>query len=88
MSTPVIYQVKAEQVGTSDISFFLTSAIAKQFKGDYSIVNESTMDRLIPGYKGKRKIRSYAVEHGGQTHSLHFDITDASLAQSINWSGH
>jgi hypothetical protein len=88
MSSPTIYQVKAEQVGTSDISFFLTSAIARQFQGEHSIVNESTMDRLIPGFKGKRKIRSYAVEHGGRTHSLHFDITEASVAQAVNWSGH
>jgi hypothetical protein len=88
MATPTIYQVKAEQVGTTDISLFLTSAISKQFNGEFAIVNESTMDRLIPGFKGKRKIRSYAVEAGGTTHSLHFDITDASVAQAVNWTGH
>jgi len=88
MSFPIIYQVKAEQVGTTDISHFLTSAISKQFNGSYEIVNESTMDRLVPGFQGKRKIRSYAVEASGTTHSLHFDITDASLAQAVNWTGH
>jgi hypothetical protein len=87
MSTPNIFQVKPEQVGTSDVNFFLLQAIAREFGDNYSIVNENTMDRLVPYAKGKRKIRSYAVEARGTTHSLFFDITDVSDAQSINWAG-
>jgi hypothetical protein len=88
MSTPNVFRVTPEQVGTTDVKQFLLTAIAKEFGNDYSIVNESTMDRLMPYATGKRKIVSYAVEARGTTHSLHFDITEVSAAQSINWTGH
>jgi hypothetical protein len=84
---PTIFQVKPEQVGSTDINQFLLSAIAREFGDNYSIVTEQTTDRIVPYVKGLRKIKSYAVEARGVTHSLFFDITEVSSANAINWGG-
>jgi hypothetical protein len=85
---PTIYQVKPEQVGGQDIMQFLRQQISYNFNGSYEIVNEQTLNRIIPGFKTSRRIVSFLVEAGGQTHSIFFDTTDASAASNINWLGH
>ena len=85
---PTIYQVKPEQVGGQDIMQFLRTQISKNFNGAYEIVNESTMNRIVPGFKTPRRIVSFLVEAGGQSHSIFFDTTDCSAATNINWLGH
>ena len=81
---PVIYHVRPEQVGQNDINYFLQQAIAKQFEGqDYCIVNEQTLDRMnrnIPGTL--RKIKGYAIDVNGVSHTLYFDITDVSTVNN------
>jgi hypothetical protein len=87
-NSPTIYQVKPEQVGGMDIMQFLRQQISKNFNGAYEIVNEQTMNRIVPGFKTPRRIVSFLVEAGGQSHSIFFDTTDCSAASSINWLGH
>lgn len=88
--TPVVYHVKPEQVGQSDINYFLQQAISKQFDGqNYSIVAEQTLDRLDRNRPGTlRRIKSYAIEVGGITHSLYFDITDVAIlnTKTAGWA--
>jgi hypothetical protein len=86
---PTIFQVKPEQVGSTDISQFLLNALAAEFGSNYEIVNEQTVDRIIPSHKGLRKIKSYLVNARGGSHSLHFDITEVSAANAnaVNWLG-
>jgi hypothetical protein len=85
---PTIYQVKPEQVGGQDIMQFLRQQISRNFNGAYEIVNESTMNRIVPYSKTPRRIVSFLVEAGGQSHSIFFDTTDCSAASTINWIGH
>jgi hypothetical protein len=85
---PNIYQVKPEQVGGKDIMQFLREQIAHNFNGNYEIVNEQTMTRLVHYSKTPRRIVSFLVEAGGQSHSIFFDTTDCSAAMNINWLGH
>jgi len=87
-NSPTIYQVKPEQVGGMDIMQFLRQQISKNFNGAYEIVNEQTMNRIVPGFKTPRRIVSFLVEAGGQSHSIFFDTTDCSAASNINWLGH
>jgi hypothetical protein len=84
---PNVFIVKPEQVGQSDVSQFLLSAIAREFGNDYSIVAEQTVDKITHYSKTPRKIRSYAVQARGETHNLFFDVTDVSSANTINWAG-
>ena len=86
--TPTIYQVKPEQVGGQDIMQFLRQQISHNFNGNYEIVNEQTMNRIVLGYKTPRRIVSFLVEAGGQSHSIFFDTTECSAASNINWLGH
>lgn len=86
--TPNIYQVKPEQVGGKDIMQFLREQIARNFNGAYEIVNEQTMTRLVHYSKTPRRIVSFLVEAGGQSHSIFFDTTDCSAAMNVNWLGH
>jgi hypothetical protein len=88
MAEPTIFQVKPEQVGGKDIMDFLRQQIAHQFSNNYEIVNEQTMNRLVSYSKTPRRIVSFLVEAGGQSHSLFFDTTDCSAATNINWLGH
>jgi hypothetical protein len=67
---------------------FLRQQIAHQFSNNYEIVNEQTMNRLVSYSKTPRRIVSFLVEAGGQSHSLFFDTTDVSAASNINWLGH
>ena len=85
---PTIYQVKPEQVGGQDIMQFLRQQISYNFNGSYEIVNEQTLNRIVPGFKTPRRIVSFLVEAGGQSHSIFFDTTDCSAASNINWLGH
>jgi hypothetical protein len=85
---PQIYQVKPEQVGGMDIMQFLRQQISHNFNGAYEIVNEQTLNRLVPGFKTPRRIVSFLVEAGGQSHSIFFDTTECSAASNINWLGH
>lgn len=89
MNQPNVFIVKAEQVGSTDVTQFLYSALAGQFGNNYEIVNESSIDRMVPYIKGIRKIRSFAIKSNGQNHSIHFDITEVSAANtsSQNWLG-
>jgi len=88
MAEPQIFQVKPEQVGGQDIMQFLRGQIARQFNNNYEIVNESTVNRLISGFKTPRRIVAFLVEAGGGQHSIFFDTTDCSAATNINWLGH
>jgi hypothetical protein len=89
MSQPTVYLVKAEQVGSDDINLFLYAALSKQFGDSLEVVNESTSDRLLPGRKGMRKVKSYGIKARGENHSVHFDVTEVSAANisSQNWLG-
>jgi len=86
---PNTFIVAAEQVTGGDVAQFLYSALAGQFNNNYEIVNESTLDRIVPYAKGTRKIRSFGIKANGVNHSLHFDITEVSSANmaSQNWLG-
>lgn len=86
--TPNIYQVKPEQVGGEDIMQFLRTQISRNFNGNYEIVNEQTMNRIVPGFQKPRRIVSFLVEANGQQHSIFFDTTECSAATNINWLGH
>jgi hypothetical protein len=88
MAEPQIFQVKPEQVGGQDIMQFLRQQIARQFNNNYEIVNESTVNRLVSGFKTPRRIVAFLVEAGGQSHSIFFDTTDCSAATNVNWLGH
>jgi hypothetical protein len=88
MAEPTIFQVKPEQVGGKDIMDFLRQQIAHQFSNNYEIVNEQTMNRIVSYSKTPRRIVSFLVEAGGQSHSLFFDTTECSAASNINWLGH
>jgi hypothetical protein len=85
---PQVYQVKPEQVGGQDIMQFLRQQISKNFNGNFEIVNEQTMNRIVPYSKTPRRIVAFLVEAGGQQHSIFFDTTDVSAASTINWIGH
>lgn len=85
--TPTLYQVKPEQVGGMDIMQFLRQQISRNFNGAYEIVNEQTMNRIVPGFKTPRRIVSFLVEAGGQSHSIFFDTTDCSAMGNVNWLG-
>jgi len=86
---PNTFIIAANQVTGGDVAQFLYSALASQFKGGYEIVNESTLDRIVPYAQGTRKIRSIGLKANGQNHSIHFDITEVSSANmsSQNWLG-
>jgi hypothetical protein len=86
---PNTFIVEASKVGSNDVVQFLYSALAAQFNNNFEVVNESTLDRLVPYAQGLRKIRSYGIKAGGQNHSIHFDITEVSAANvaSQNWLG-
>ena len=88
MAEPQIFQVKPEQVGGQDIMQFLRQQIARQFNNNYEIVNESTVNRLVSGFKTPRRIVAFLVEAGGGQHSIFFDTTDCSAATNVNWLGH
>lgn len=85
---PTIYTVKPEQVGGKDIMQFLRQQISNNFNGSYEIVNEQTLNKIIPGHKTPRRIVAFLVEAGGGTHSIFFDTTECSAATNINWLGH
>jgi hypothetical protein len=87
MAEPTIYQIKPEQVGGQDVMQFLRQQIAHNFNNSYEIVNEQTMDKIVSYSKTPRRIVSFLVEAGGQTHSIFFDTTEVSTASSINWLG-
>ena len=89
MQPPTIYRVTPEQVGQRDVSDFLRFAISKQFEGQaYYIVNEQTLDKNTPYSPTKpRKIKAFAVEVEGVTHSLFFDVTDVSIFTGTTWFG-
>jgi hypothetical protein len=84
---PTIYQVKPEQVGGQDIMQFLRTQISRNFNGAYEIVNEQTLNRIVPGFKTPRRIVSFLVEAGGQSHSIFFDTTDCSAMGNVDWLG-
>jgi hypothetical protein len=88
MAEPKVYQVTPEQVGGKDIMQFLRQQISNNFNGNFEIVNEQTMNRVVPYSKTPRRIVSFLVEAGGQSHSIFFDTTDVSAASTINWIGH
>jgi hypothetical protein len=87
MAEPTIYQVKPEQVGGEDIMQFLRTQISRNFNGAYEIVNEQTMNRIVPGFQKPRRIVSFLVEAGGQQHSIFFDTTDCSAMANVDWLG-
>jgi hypothetical protein len=87
MAEPTIYQIKPEQVGGQDIMQFLREQISKNFNGAYEIVNEQTMNRLVSYSKTPRRIVSFLVEAGGQSHSIFFDTTECSATGSVDWLG-
>lgn len=86
--TPNIYQVKPEQVGGQDIMQFLRTQISRNFNGNYEILNEQTLNKIVPGHKTPRRIVAFLVEAGGGQHSIFFDTTDCSAATNVNWLGH
>ncbi len=88
MAEPKVYQVTPEQVGGKDIMQFLRQQISNNFNGNFEIVNEQTMNRVVPYSKTPRRIVAFLVEAGGQSHSIFFDTTDVSAASTINWIGH
>lgn len=87
---PPLFYVAPEQVGQQDVNYFLQQALARQFDGqNYCVVAEQTQDRLDPRKPGTtRKIKSYAIEAGGVTHNIHFDITDVSAVnlKTAGWA--
>jgi hypothetical protein len=85
---PQVYQVKPEQVGGQDIMQFLRQQISKNFNGNFEIVNEQTLNKIVSYSKTPRRIVAFLVEAGGQQHSIFFDTTDVSAASTINWIGH
>jgi hypothetical protein len=89
MLQPVVYHVKPEHVGNSDLSEFLRSAISKQFDGkDFFIGNEQTIDKRTPYSDTPRKFRVFHIQVGEkETHTIYFDITDVSLINTIGWTG-
>jgi len=88
MAEPKVYQVTPEQVGGKDIMQFLRQQISNNFNGNFEIVNEQTLNKIVSYSKTPRRIVSFLVEAGGQTHSIFFDTTDVSAASTINWIGH
>lgn len=86
--TPTIYHIKPEHVGGKDIMQFLREQISKNFNNNYEILNEQTLNKIIPGHKSPRRIVAFLVEAGGGQHSIFFDTTDCSAATNINWLGH
>lgn len=83
-----VYQIKPEHVGQQDVHQFLHGVIAKEFEGkEYAIVGEVPLDRILPGYKGLRKIIGLNVESGGENHSIYFDVTDVQTANATSWVG-
>jgi hypothetical protein len=88
MAEPTVYQVKPEQVGGKDIMQFLRQQISNNFNGNFEIVNEQTLNKLVSYSKTPRRIVAFLVEAGGQQHSIFFDTTDVSAASTINWIGH
>jgi len=88
MAEPQIYIVKPEHVGGKDIMDFLRQQIARNFNNNYEIVNEQTLNKIVPGHKTPRRIVAFLVEAGGGQHSIFFDTTDVSAATNINWLGH
>jgi len=85
---PQVYQVKPEQVGGQDVMQFLRQQISKNFNGNFEIVNEQTLNKIVSYSKTPRRIVAFLVEAGGQQHSIFFDTTDVSAASTINWIGH
>jgi hypothetical protein len=85
--TPIVYQVKPEQVGGMDIMQFLRQQISHNFNGAYEIVNEQTSNRFVRGFKTPRRIVSFLVEAGGQSHSIFFDTTECLAASNVDWLG-
>lgn len=85
---PTIYQIKPEHVQGQDIMQFLRQQIARNFNNNYEILNEQTLNKIVPGHKTPRRIVAFLVEAGGQNHSIFFDTTDVSAASTINWIGH
>ncbi len=88
MAEPKVYQVTPEQVGGKDIMQFLRQQISNNFNGNFEIVNEQTLNKIVPYSKTPRRIVAFLVEAGGQSHSIFFDTTDVSAASTINWIGH
>jgi hypothetical protein len=88
MAEPTVYQVTPEQVGGKDIMQFLRQQISNNFNGNFEIVNEQTLNKIVSYSKTPRRIVSFLVEAGGKTHSIFFDTTDVSAASTINWIGH
>lgn len=85
---PNIYHITPEHVGGQDVMQFLRQQLARNFNGNYEILNEQTINKIIPGHKTPRRIVAFLVEAGGQNHSIFFDTTDVSAASTINWLGH
>jgi hypothetical protein len=85
---PQVYQVKPEQVGGQDVMQFLRQQISRNFNGNFEIVNEQTLNKIVSYSKTPRRIVAFLVEAGGQQHSIFFDTTDVSAASTINWIGH
>lgn len=86
---PIVYRVKPEHVAQRDVNDYLRECISKNFAGkDYSIVNEQTLDkntyysRTVP-----RKIKAFAVNVEGESHSIFFDITEVSVFNGTSWFG-
>jgi hypothetical protein len=88
MAEPKVYQVTPEQVGGKDIMQFLRQQISNNFNGNFEIVNEQTLNKIVSYSKTPRRIVAFLVEAGGQQHSIFFDTTDVSAASTINWIGH
>ncbi len=88
MAEPKVYQVTSEQVGGKDIMQFLRQQISNNFNGNFEIVNEQTLNKIVSYSKTPRRIVAFLVEAGGQQHSIFFDTTDVSAASTINWIGH
>jgi hypothetical protein len=83
-----VYHVKPEHVGNEDIMQFLRKCISREFGGkEYYIVNESTLDKILPGYPKPRRIVSFGVESAGVNQAVHFDVTDVVASNSTNWGG-
>jgi len=81
---PKVFKVRAEQVGSEDVSMFLRTAISREFKGEYFISNETTMDRIDPATREMQKIRAFLIEANGKSQTIYFDITDLSAAKKSN----
>ena len=85
-TTPVIYVVKQEQVGSEDLGTFLRSAISKQFEGkEYYIAKEEIQERPTHYSTTPRKLRGYMInENNERGHAIWFDITDV---KTVTWVG-